>query len=119
MLDPMLQQLFDAGAQDHDTSRADDAFIVATLARVARERRRLARVKFASGFTLALVLATALAFSLASPARMRGAGELAGTIDAAAHALGTLLAMPPLWACAVVLLLAAHTLLRTLQGGWR
>jgi hypothetical protein len=27
--------------------------------------------------------------------------------------------MPPLWACAVVLLLAAHTLLRTLQGGWR
>jgi hypothetical protein len=120
MLDPMLQQLFDAGAQDHDTSRADDeAFLVATLARVARERRRLARLKFALGFAMALVLAIALAFALSSPARVRNAGELAGTIEAAAHALGTLLAMPPLWACAVVLLLAAHTLLRTLQGGWR
>ncbi len=128
MLDPMLLRLFEADVPEHDTSQASGvAFLVDTLARVERERRRLKRVKYAIGFATALVLA--LALTLASQLLARGgalqgrlvhdAASLAAAIESAAHALGALLATPPLWACAVVLLLAAQALVRFRHAGWR
>ena len=121
-LDPALLQLFVADPVADEHTHADaTAFMRATVQRLQQARRR----RTATRAVAALLAATSAAAWLGRSGMTAGADLVAMASAAGAQGLGALalgpqslgevLALPTVWAGAVVLLLGAHSLARALD----